>query len=109
MFTNWKRAGIAALCVTVTVACASAQEGESAEMPGPRYFDLRYDDDFSYLDGAPESYVSDFFDPIKNIHLDDDWRLSIGGQFRLRLESETNKAFAKATSHNPATNQPLSG
>ena len=55
--------------------------------------DLRWDEDFSYLDGPEGSYKKDFFDPIKNIHLGDDWRLSIGGEFRFRLEAETDKAF----------------
>lgn len=64
-----------------------------APLPGPKLLNLRYDEDFSYLDGNPESYKHDFFDPIKNIHLGDDWRLSIGGEFRFQMESETNKAF----------------
>lgn len=60
---------------------------------GPKYLNLRYDEDFSYLDGEPDSYNSDIFDPIKNIHLGPDWRLSLGGEFRFQMESETNKAF----------------
>ncbi len=59
----------------------------------PKYLNLRWDEDFSYLDGPADSYQSDFFDPIKNIHLNDDWRLSLGGEFRFRLEAETNKGF----------------
>lgn len=66
----------------------------------PKYLNLRYDEDFSYLDGLEGSYQPDFFDPIKNIHLDDDWRLSIGGEFRFRLESETNKAFGAGSPSN---------
>jgi hypothetical protein len=61
--------------------------------PGPKLLDLRYDEDFSYLDGEAGSYQEDFFDPIKNIHLGDDWRLTLGGEFRFRMEAETNKAF----------------
>lgn len=61
--------------------------------PGPKFLDLRYDEDFSYLDGEPGSYREDFFDPIKNIHVDDDWRLTFGGEFRFRLEAENNFAF----------------
>jgi len=60
---------------------------------GPKYLDLRYDEDFSYLEGPPESFTSDVFDPIKNIDLGDDWRLSLGGEMRFRMEAETNKAF----------------
>lgn len=72
-----------------------AQATKVEEMPllGPKYLNLRYDEDFSYLDGEPGSYNEDFFDPIKNIRLGDDWRLSIGGELRFRLEAETNKAF----------------
>jgi len=62
-------------------------------LSGPRFLNLRYDEDFSYLDGEPGSYKSDFFDPIKNLHLGPDWRLSLGGEFRFQMESETNKAF----------------
>ncbi len=65
----------------------------STPLPGPKYFNLRYKDDFSYLDGEPGTYQEDFFDPIKNIRLGDDFRLSIGGEFRFRMEAETNKSF----------------
>ncbi|MCP4248505.1 MAG: alginate export family protein [bacterium] len=64
-----------------------------APLPGPKYFNLRFLDDFSYLDGPEGSYRKDFFDPIKNIRLGDDLRLSIGGEFRFRMESHTNLAF----------------
>ncbi len=64
----------------------------------PRYLDLRYDEDFRYLDGAPDTYDPDFFDPIKNIRLDEQWRLSIGGEFRFRMEAETNLDFRTASS-----------
>ena len=60
---------------------------------GPKYLNLRFDEDFSYLDGLEGSYTSDYFDAIKNIHLGDDWRLSVGGEFRFQMQSETNKAF----------------
>lgn len=64
-----------------------------ADLPGPKLLYLRYDEDFRYLDGPPGSYREDFFDPIKNIHLGDDLRLSLGGEFRFRMEAETNKDF----------------
>jgi hypothetical protein len=66
---------------------------EKAELPGPNYLMLRYNEDYTYLDGPPGSYKKDFFDPIKNIHLSQDWRLNIGGEIRQRWESETNKNF----------------
>lgn len=84
-------------CVTfvpVTVSLGQEKAGDSAQAPrGPKYLDLRYNEDFSYLDDPAESITPDFFDPIKNIHLGSDWRLSIGGEARFRLEAETNKAF----------------
>src|SRR3990172_711335 len=61
--------------------------------PAPKYLDLRYDEDFSYLDGEAGSYQEDFFDPIKNIPLGEEWRLTLGGEVRFRMEAETNKAF----------------
>lgn len=72
-----------------------AQDVSKPQEPkaGPKYLDLRYDEDFSYLDGPGDSYKPDFFDSIKNIHLGDDWRLTLGGEFRFRMEAETNKAF----------------
>jgi len=60
---------------------------------GPKYLNLRYDEDFSYLDDGPGTYRENFFDPIKNLHFGDDWTLNLGGEFRIRLEAETNKAF----------------
>lgn len=60
---------------------------------GPRLMNLRYDEDFSYLDRASDTFEEDFFDPIKYIHWGDEWRLSLGGEIRFRFESETNKAF----------------
>ena len=78
-----------------TTATDKSVKTEPAKKPlrGPKYLNLRYDEDFSYLDGAPDSYRSDLWDPIKDIHLDDNWRLSIGGEMRVRFESETNKSF----------------
>ncbi len=77
---------------------ASTQPAEpppepSKPLPGPKYTVMRYDEDFSYLDGPEGSYQKDFFDPIKNIHLGDDWRLSLGGEVRTRLESRNNMGF----------------
>ncbi len=79
---------------TTTEKMESAAEAENAKpLPGPKYLNLRYDEDFSYLDGEPGTYREDFFDPIKYMHLGDDWRLTLGGSFRFRMKAETNKAF----------------
>lgn len=65
----------------------------AAPKKSPKYLDLRYDEDFSYLAGPPESFEPDFFDPIKYIELGSDWRLTLGGEVRFRVEAETNKSF----------------
>lgn len=61
--------------------------------PGPKYAPLRFDDDFSYLEGPPGSYQPDFFDPIKHIKLGDDLTLRLGGDTRGRLESYAHKRY----------------
>lgn len=68
-------------------------------LPGPKYFQLRYLEDWSYLDGPAGSYEPDIFDPIKNIDLGGDWRLDLGGSVRLRLMSETNKTYSNIGRH----------
>lgn len=61
-------------------------------LPGPKYAPLRFNDDFSYLEGEPGSYRKDWFDPIKHIRLDD-LTLRLGGEARGRLESVTRKRY----------------
>ncbi len=62
-------------------------------LPGPRFAPLRFNDDFSYLDGPEGSYTPDVFDPIKRIHLTDDLTLRLGGEIRGRLEAVTHKRY----------------
>lgn len=95
-----KRVWIAAITAWLTGSAGialgqseSAPKPQKKPIPGPKYLDLRYNEDFSYLDGEAGSYHEDFFDPIKNIRLDNDWRLTLGGEFRFRLEAEDDKAF----------------
>lgn len=66
---------------------------QPAPPPPPKYLDLRYDEDYSYLDGPEGSYQKDFFDPIKRMRINDDLTLSIGGEIKGRLEAETNTTF----------------
>ena len=106
--TRWIRPWVAFAAVSLIPANVEAQaekprtqepaneaveQKPAASLPGPKLLNLRYDEDFSYLDGESGSYRGDLFDPIKNIRLSEDWRLSLGGEFRVRLEAETNKAF----------------
>ncbi|MCH7526111.1 MAG: alginate export family protein [Planctomycetes bacterium] len=93
---------LALLSAGAPMVLAQEQAADPGEvMPGPKYFNLRFDEDFSYLGADEGSYQSDFWDPIKHIRLDDDWSLSIGGEFRLRVESRSNAAFgARARTSN---------
>lgn len=84
---------LAALPAAVARPPTSQPTSAPAVLPGPKYTVLRYDEDFSYLDGPKGSYKPDFFDPIKRIHLGQDWTLSLGGEARQRMESQTNLNF----------------
>ena len=88
-------AGLAVLMVLFgSVVVVKAKETTGA---GPSYLNLRYDEDFSYLSDPNGSYIKDFWDPIKWIQIADDWHLTLGGQARLRFESETDKTFGSGT------------
>ena len=75
------------------VATVVAEDTPKAQ---PKYFNLRYDEDFSYLGDSTGLHEKDLWDPIKWIRLSDDWTLTLGGQARFRFESETNKSFGGA-------------
>ena len=84
----------ALVCSFATSALAQGQaSGDAAPKKGPKYFGLRFNEDWSYLDGSTDSYEPDFFDRIKNINLGGDWRLDFGGSIRFRGMSETNKRY----------------
>ena len=87
---NWH---VLVVLFLVVIAPAGSVYGQAEPLPGPKYHNLRYEEDFSYLDGAPGTYQEDAWDPLKWIGLGDDWYLTLGGQARLRFESEQNKAF----------------
>ncbi len=44
-------------------------------------------DNFGYLDD-PNNTEHDFFDPLKRIHLGDNWLFTSGGEFRTRYMNE---------------------
>ncbi len=91
-----RRSGFPMVVFMMFAAPVIAQEEQKKSektLPGPKFLNLRFDEDFRYLDGEPDSYRTDFFDSIKNIKIGDDWRLTLGGEFRFRMEAETNKAF----------------
>lgn len=95
------------LVVAAVFLFASARlRAGGVEMPpisdkGPRFLNLRYDEDYSYLDDFPEQRGDDPRMKLKNIHLDDDWRLDFGGEFRLRMDSRTNAFLGRESdTHN---------
>jgi hypothetical protein len=48
--------------------------------------------DFRYLDN-PDNTQHDWLDPLKRIHLGDDWLLALGGEFRWRHMHEVDSRF----------------
>jgi hypothetical protein len=91
--TAQKKKIVSILTITIVFAFAAPVAAEDTPKAEPKYFNLRYDEDFSYLEDPPEDYTKDLWDPIKWIPLADDWHLTLGGQARFRIESETNKRF----------------
>ncbi len=76
--------------------------GEDARAPADvdarplalRFFNLRYDEDFRYLDEYPELREAEPRRWLKNLPVGDDWRVDVGGEFRLRMEARTNAVFS---------------
>jgi hypothetical protein len=54
----------------------------------PDFFSF-YDADFRYLDD-PNNTQHDWLDPLKRIHIGDNWLMSIGGEFRNQWKDEYN-------------------
>ena len=88
-----KPAVIVVLLLLPARVVAQEKAGPAKPLPGPKYFTLRYNEDWSYLEGEAGTYEQDFFDALKNINLGGDWRLDFGGSVRLRMMSETNKTY----------------
>ena len=66
-----------------------------AELERPGYTFLRYREDWSVLRDADPSRLTDFWDPIKYVPLNEDGSIwaSFGGSTRMRLESWSNFDF----------------
>jgi hypothetical protein len=56
------------------------------------FFDL---DNFAYLDD-PKNAEHDFFDPLKRVHLGDDWLFVTGGEYRTRYMNEYHSRLTQA-------------
>ncbi len=52
-----------------------------------------YDNNFRYLDD-PKKTQTDWLDPLKRIHLGDDWLLSFGGEERIRYANEVDSRLS---------------
>lgn len=70
-----------------------AEDPEAAWNRPPQILNLRYDEDYSYLDEHPEAREHDPWLYLKNIDLGGRWRIDLGGEFRLRAEYRTNPFF----------------
>jgi hypothetical protein len=57
----------------------------------PSFFDI---DNFAYLDN-PNNTEHDFFDPLKRVHLGDNWLFTTGGELRSRYMDETNSRLGQ--------------
>ncbi len=88
-----ERIVVLTVLLLVTIGVPGRGQAKQTSTAGPKYFNLRYDEDFSYLGGPEGSYVKDPWDSIKWIPIGDGWHLTLGGQARLRFESETDKSF----------------
>jgi len=91
--TTSRPASAPASAAATSQSSASLKDREDSLVPGPKYAPMRYNDDFSYLDGGPGTCKPDLFDPLKRIRFGDDWKLSIGGEVRGRVEWETHKQY----------------
>lgn len=57
----------------------------------PAFYDL---DNFAYLED-PKNTEHDFFDPLKRVHIGDNWLFTTGGEFRTRYMNEDNSRLTR--------------
>ena len=86
--------------VTIGLSCPAeaytpkpAPDAGADPPSGPHYLNLRYDEDYSFLDDDPEARGEDPRLKLKNLDLGDGWRMDIGGELRLRAEFRSNQTF----------------
>jgi hypothetical protein len=91
---SWHSVIAAAVAVLVLASVARSQAASSCPS-GPKYSNVRYDDDFSYLHDP--ACRKDFWDPLKYIPLNarGDWYLSLGGEIRERYERFNNPLWGQ--------------
>ncbi|MHC5047025.1 MAG: alginate export family protein [Planctomycetota bacterium] len=74
---------------------AGQDQPEPVVVERPQFSFLRYKEDWSVLKDVPQDALTDFWDPIKYVPLNEDGSIwaSFGGSTRLRLESWWNFGF----------------
>ncbi len=75
---------------------AAGPPEEAPDEPERKFLNLRYDEDYAYLDDHPEARGNDPWMQLKNIDLGGELRLDLGGEFRLRIQNRTNQFFGTA-------------
>lgn len=68
----------------------TTERPKSKPSVGPKYHNLRFQDNYSYLNN-PANRGVDLFDPLKNIGLGGSAKLTFGGHYRFRYESDNNR------------------
>src|ERR1700691_1470743 len=91
---SWQATVAATIALLVLLSVARSDAALSCPS-GPRYSDVRYDDDFSYLHDP--ACRKDFWDPLKYIPFNarGDWYLSLGGEIRERYERFHNPLWGQ--------------
>ena len=82
-----------AICLAGSATFTLANPGAS-ESSGTRHLDMRYEPGAGNFAGGSAAVTGGPLDDYKNVQLDDNWTMSLGGEIRYRFESETDKFLA---------------
>ena len=84
MQAHFRRFMTVSFCLAASATVALAESGS---------LDMRYEPGTTNFVSGSSAAVGGPLDEYKNVQLDDNWTMSLGGQIRYRFESETNKGF----------------
>src|SRR5258708_30059666 len=86
---------VAAVVAVLVLSNVARSQADSSCPSEPRYSNVRYDDDFSYL--RDPACRKDFWDPLKYIPLNaqGDWYISLGGEILERYERFHNHVLGQ--------------
>lgn len=73
----------------------SAEAEAETAAPPLQFFNLRYDEDYRYLEEFPEARGGDPWMRLKHMDLGHGWHMDFGGEFRLRYENRENPLFGR--------------